>query len=86
MACGTPVITTNVAGCAPDLIEEGVSGFLVPPKNVSALTNAMARVAADTELNRSMKKRCSEVIRSFSPEAWAEGVAQALKFVCARAA
>ena len=86
MACGTPVIATSVAGCVPDLIEEGITGFVVPPRDVPALATAMAMIARDPELKGRMKRRCSQLIRSFSPQTWAEGVAQAFEFACARAA
>ncbi len=36
MACGTPVIATNCGGL-PEVVEDGVTGFLVPPNNPKAL-------------------------------------------------
>jgi len=36
MACGLPVISTNVSGI-PELVEDGISGFLVEQKNVAQL-------------------------------------------------
>lgn len=36
MACGTPVICTNVASM-PEIVEDGVSGFVVPPHDPVAL-------------------------------------------------
>ena len=36
MACGTPVICTNVASL-PEVVEDGVSGFVVPPHDPVAL-------------------------------------------------
>jgi glycosyltransferase involved in cell wall biosynthesis len=40
LACGTPVITTPL-GAAPEIVDEGVTGFLAP--DVDGLTAAMAR-------------------------------------------
>ena len=40
LALGRPVISTYVAGI-PELVEEGRSGWLVPPGSVEALTQAM---------------------------------------------
>jgi glycosyltransferase involved in cell wall biosynthesis len=45
-ACGRAVVTTDVPGCR-DAIEPGVSGLLVPPKNVPALAHAVLRLADD---------------------------------------
>ena len=36
MACGTPVICTNVASL-PEIVEDGVSGFVVPPHDPATL-------------------------------------------------
>jgi len=37
---GVPVVTTNVGGI-PDLVQEGVSGRLVPPRNPQAIADAI---------------------------------------------
>ena len=49
MALGKPVITTNVPGCR-DTVEDGVNGFLIPPKDVSSLVVAMKRFLENPEL------------------------------------
>jgi D-inositol-3-phosphate glycosyltransferase len=36
MACGAPAICTAVASM-PEVVEDGVSGFVVPPNNPAAL-------------------------------------------------
>ncbi len=42
MACGLPVIATAVGG-TPDLVNEGVTGHLVPPDDEIVLARALAR-------------------------------------------
>ena len=42
MACGRPIVATNVGGI-PDLVAEGEVGYLVPPRDVNALSDALVR-------------------------------------------
>ena len=49
MAAGVPVIATAVGG-NPEVVEDGVSGILVPPCDSAALASAMAAVLDDSDL------------------------------------
>jgi GT2 family glycosyltransferase/glycosyltransferase involved in cell wall biosynthesis len=51
MAAGRPVAATRVGG-VPDLVEDGVTGALVPPGDPAALTNAMHTLLADRDRRR----------------------------------
>lgn len=54
-ACGLPVIATKVGGI-PEVVEDGVSGILVPPDDGRALTKAILRLANDRNLRTAMGK------------------------------
>ena len=49
MAAGVPVVATRVGG-TPEAVEDGISGFLVPPRDPGALAVAIGRVLDNTEL------------------------------------
>lgn len=49
MAAGVPVVTTRIAGIS-ELVEDGVSGYLVPPGNQEVLGDAIAKLIADPAL------------------------------------
>ena len=49
LSLGVPAISTSISGI-PELIEDGVSGLLVPPHDVEALAAAIRRLAEDREL------------------------------------
>ncbi|HID63265.1 MAG TPA: glycosyltransferase family 1 protein [Anaerolineae bacterium] len=53
MAAGKPVIAT-AAGGVPEIIEDGVSGILVPPKDARAMGKAILRLLSDREMARRM--------------------------------
>lgn len=52
IAMGKPVITSDIPGCR-ETVEEGVNGFLVPPKNGLALAEAIEKF-----VNLSFERRC----------------------------
>jgi len=45
MASGTPVVASRVGG-VPEIVEDGVTGFLVPPGDVEALRDRLAYLLA----------------------------------------
>jgi glycosyltransferase involved in cell wall biosynthesis len=53
MASGCPVVATRVGGL-PDLIDEGETGYLVPPGDAAAVASALARLLTNTENARRM--------------------------------
>lgn len=77
MACGLPIVVTNVAGCSADLVEDGGNGYIVPPWNPERLKAALDSLTKSPELRRQMSARSTERIREYSPEACAAGLAAA---------
>lgn len=49
MAVGLPIVSTKMGGIA-ELVEEGVSGLMVPQRDPDALAEALGRIARDPEL------------------------------------
>ncbi len=52
-AAGKPVVCTNVGGVA-DVIETGVTGFVIPPNDTEALTEALQQLIASPDLRIKM--------------------------------
>ena len=67
MACGKPVIATDVGGI-PEVVKDGVSGILVPPKDPEALKDAILELLDDKGKQETMgcngKRICDESFNS----------------------
>jgi glycosyltransferase involved in cell wall biosynthesis len=63
MACGTPAICTNVGGM-PEVVEDGITGFVVPPNDPAALGEKIAWLqrhpAEASEMGRAARRRVVE--------------------------
>jgi glycosyltransferase involved in cell wall biosynthesis len=77
MACGLPIVCTDVTGCAADLVEEGWNGRVLPPRDIERLTEALKDLARSPEATRVMGHNSKKRIQHYSPRACAEGIATA---------
>jgi len=59
MMAGLPVMATRVGG-VPELVEDGVTGFLIPPKDPDALAKALQKLLNDPELRKRMGQASRE--------------------------
>jgi L-malate glycosyltransferase len=53
MADGLPVVATSVGGL-PEVVEDGQTGYLVPPSNVTALSKRLRLLILDPKRRRAM--------------------------------
>ena len=60
-AMGLPVVTTNIGGI-PEGIDDGGSGYLVPPDHAAALADRLTEFAADPERRRRFGVRGRELV------------------------
>ncbi len=66
MACGCPVIATDIAGgITGELLEEGVSGLIVERADHHALAAAILRVLGDTELRERLVRQGTRRVGDF---------------------
>jgi glycosyltransferase involved in cell wall biosynthesis len=62
-ACGLPVVTTDVPGCR-DVVVEGVTGLVTPPRDSQALAGAIMKLLQNPELRRQMGRAGRERVEA----------------------
>ncbi|MDG6904180.1 MAG: glycosyltransferase family 4 protein [Nitrososphaerota archaeon] len=68
MSYGIPVVSSNISAI-PEVVEDGVSGYLAPPRSVDMFTQQCGRLIDDREKREKMGKNAIESIaRDFSRE------------------
>jgi glycosyltransferase involved in cell wall biosynthesis len=78
MNAGRTVIVTDQVGCQPDLIEDGVNGFVVPAQDIDALAAALRRILEEPSLAHAVGQRALERISRHSFEEDVQGLRKAL--------
>lgn len=74
MACGTPVIGADVGGVKFTVVD-GVTGFLVPPRDPQSLADRLAQLRRNPELARDALGRAG-IRRARSLFSWKRVVEQ----------
>jgi D-inositol-3-phosphate glycosyltransferase len=73
MACGTPVVASRAGGLA-FTVDEGVAGYLVPPRDADALAVALDRILTDRELRRDLSEGALQCAQRFAWPAVASSI------------
>lgn len=58
-----PVVITNV-GAMPEIVDDGVTGFIVPPKNPEALADAIVKLLKDEKLRKQMGENAYKKLKT----------------------
>jgi glycosyltransferase involved in cell wall biosynthesis len=81
MACGLPIVTTPNAG---SVARDGEEGFIVPPRDVEALAEALRRLRADAGLRRRMAGAAHARAQEYSWDAYQSRLLAAYRAMRAR--
>jgi len=71
-ASGLPIVATDVGG-ARETVDDGITGYLVPPRDPAKLAAAISRLAADA----SVREKMSQATVSHADRAFKEAAALA---------
>lgn len=72
-ACEKPVIVSNVGGL-PEVVEDGVTGYIVPPKNIRKTSIALEKLVLNPELRSKMGRAGRERVKKLFD--WKQNVRQ----------
>ncbi len=75
MAARTPLVATSVGGLK-ELVQDGVNGMLVPPRDPAALANALITVLNDEQLRARLSSAAAGRIGEFTIDAVTERFAE----------
>lgn len=63
MAAGLPIVSTNVGGM-PEIIQDGVTGLLVEPRNPKALADAIIKLLSDKQLADRLGEQAKQTVQA----------------------
>ena len=82
MSFGLPIIVTEKAGCAPELVKD--NGIIVPAGNVEALKGAMQKLLDNDRLRRQMGWKSKEYIKKYDVNYAVNAFVNTIKYVSSR--
>jgi len=86
MAMGTPVISTDCPHGPGEILCNGETGLLVPPRDPEAMSHAITRLIEDPELRARLGKAGQQRAQDFSADRIGRAYAQAFRAFAERAA
>lgn len=78
MACAVPALVSTAAGCVPELIREGVTGYSFPVGDVRMLGDHLSKLASSPQLRHRLGDAARAHISGFTAQAAAAGILEAV--------
>lgn len=63
MACGVPVVASRVGGL-PEIIEDGVTGFVCPPEDMECMAGRAVALLTDPDLHARVSANAASLVRT----------------------
>ncbi|HVB81199.1 MAG TPA: glycosyltransferase family 4 protein [Candidatus Binataceae bacterium] len=84
MNAGRAVVASDQVGCAPDLVKDGVNGFVYPAGDAAALADALRRVLTDRATVAAMGRASAAIIADWDFTRDLAGLRAAIAFAVGR--
>lgn len=79
MNSGLPVILSDLCGCAEDLVEPGVNGYIFPTGNVMVLADYIRQLSEDSDLRTKMGAESKRIIQKYGIHETLRGMLNGIK-------
>jgi glycosyltransferase involved in cell wall biosynthesis len=73
LSCGLPIVVTPNAG-GEDLVEEGLTGHLVPIRSPEKIAQAISSIVANKKNRDEIRKLCQKKAREYTWEKYAQNI------------
>lgn len=74
MAAGLPVLVSNICGCVPDLVLDGITGYSFDPHNEKQLSTLLSQMSNDDDKLLKMGNNAKKHIQVYSLEHFAKNL------------
>ena len=81
MACGLPILCSKYNGCWPELVQEGMNGWVFDPLDTADLLRVLLKTFRCRDQLKSMGVRSKEIVAAYSSQKAAEAI-----FACCKIA
>jgi glycosyltransferase involved in cell wall biosynthesis len=82
MSVGKPLVVTDAVGAVPELVRDGVNGFVVKDRNIIELADALSKILSDERLRKKMGNKSKEIFdEKISLDGQVEAFKTAIDFV-----
>jgi glycosyltransferase involved in cell wall biosynthesis len=79
MAAGLPVVCSNAAACAPELIEEGKTGWQIEPRDVNTLADLFKRITDQAFPIKDMGRQARAAVAGHTVDNMVQGFRRAVE-------
>lgn len=78
MACGLPVLVSDVCGCVPELVHRGINGWNFDPRDPHELSDLMLRVSSGSVDLAACGEASRRIVNCYTPATWAQALCDCL--------
>jgi len=84
MECGKPILCSKYNGCWPELVRDGVNGYVFDPYNAENLAMLLKKCSDDRGQLPAMGKASHEIVQDYTPQKAAEAILRACRIALER--